>query len=104
MTNALTSVSNIRLSQSRAIERFRPTHSSTDEPASARTARRVDPSRATHPTASRAHPAYIAAFVAQAIANDNGPHATPYDAARTYWDMNYALADLPVGFLISRSV
>lgn len=104
MTNALTSVSNTGLSQSRAIERLRQNRASNNDTFSADTTARVDPTRAAHPTANRPHPAYVAAFVTQAIANDNGPYATPYDAARAYWDMNYRLADLPVGFLISKAV
>ncbi len=104
MTNALTSVSHTRLSQSPAVERFRPNRTTADEATATDAARRIDPTRAAHPTANRPHPAYVAAFVAQAIANDNGSHATPYDAARAYWDMNYRLADLPVGFLISKAV
>lgn len=104
MTNALTSVSHIGLSQSRAVERFRPNRTIADEATATDAARRIDPTRAAHPTANRPHRAYVASFVAQAIANDNGAHTAPHDAARAYWDMNYRLADLPVGFLISKTV
>ncbi len=102
MTNALTPVSHSRLQPSRGLERQR--HASAIETVTTDAARRIDPTRAAHPSASRPHPAYVAAFVAQVIANDNGSHTAPLDAARAYWDMNYRLSDLPVGFLISKAV
>lgn len=104
MTNALTSVSHSRLAQSRAIERFRSDRTASAKTVTADAPSHVDPAQAAHPTARRPHPVYVAGFVVQAIANDNGPHAEPHAAARAYWDMNYRLADLPIGFLISKAV
>ncbi len=46
-----------------------------------------------------------AAFIAQAIANDNtGSGATPTQGAIAYLETRYRLTDLPVGFLIAKAV
>ncbi len=100
--NALTSISRTPVTLSRAIVPVR--QSATTDRDAHDDARRSQDIHRTAATGNRPHPTYVAAFVAQMLANDNGPSVASNMAADAYWSMNYRLADLPVGFLVSRAI
>lgn len=102
MTNALTSVSHIGLKPSRALVPVTPSAATDRDPENE--ARQAEEIHARASTDKRPHQTSIASFVVQMLANDNGTAVTPDVAAEAYWSMNYRLADLPVGFLIARTV